>query len=340
MLRNRLAALTLALGMAIPAVSFADWADKSSAPEVKGQGTYTSSPRSRNFVFNRRPSAKNGRFTPVGESGKWRQGYGAYGGRGRREASNLQKNKVDPSVGVSVGATKEVGVLNRENKLDDKALAGCGGGYKVLTAGASAAAGIQKGDGKSKLSNLSCNVGVEGTLAAANIDCVKVLGGDRDNGVLVRGGASAGAGANLGCQCNGPGVVCEAFIGVKGSIDGGIGGTLCGVGVVVNAGLEGGAGAGGKVQAGYVKGKGFGLAVAGYIGLGGGAKVFIDPKLDGILEGKTWKCLGDKALGAIKGVGGAISNGVKGALNRLGGLFGGNSGGGSGGSTVHRTLTK
>ena len=215
-------------------------------------------------------------------------------------------------IDVSVGKKFEGAVAQK--KLDENRTSGCDTTYKVLAGEAALTGGVKKGE---KGPSLSCNAGVEGTLAKGGVECIKILTGDKNNNVNVGGSANAGAGATLACKCEGLGVVCEAFIGVKADGDIKIGGALCGLKLALGAGGEVGAGAGGKAQLGYVKGKGYGFALAGYVGLGAGAKVYVDPDLNALLKGDTYTCLFDKAKGAWT----ATVKGLRGAANRLGGLL-------------------
>lgn len=247
----------------------------------------------------------------TGESGRHRTGFGSMGGRGTRHANEL--NKTDPD-GHEVGASFKVdglsGTYGPEKKLDPSKINNdCATGYKVADVETTLGAGIKnpsgfhkKGSTSQKLAGINCSAGVEGTLAKGEFQCQLNLAGTADLGVDVRGGGSAGAGATLSCKCEGTSVVCEAFIGVKGELSGNIGGSICGLRLALGLGGEAGAGAGGKIQAGYVEGRGYGLALAGYLGVGVGAKVYIDPQLAGLIESSTYKCLAGKAVAAFNGV--------------------------------------
>lgn len=313
----------LVFGVAMPSASQAQASLTSGAKAGKRVG--------RNYVYSRN---KKGELTrlPVAkkEAGDWRKSYGAYkSGKGRNTARDLQRAEkgkrldLEATVGGKVEGVSDYG---GQKKLDEKITAGCGTTYKVLAGEAALAGGIMRADGKPAL---SCNAGVEGTLAKGGVECIKILSGDANNGVNVGGSGNAGAAATLTCMCEGPGLVCEAFIGLKADADGKIGGAICGLKLALGLGGEVGAGAGGKAQIGYVKGKGYGFALAGYVGVGAGAKVYVDPDLNGLLKSDTYTCLFDKA----KGVWNATVSGLKGAANRLAGLFtGGKSSGGGVGS--------
>lgn len=275
--------------------------------------------------------------TPYGsESDNWRQRYGGYsakanGGRANRAndpyrdtAYNAQKKVNENSKNVDLLGikTKEANVFQGATKkgpcdLSYKALGAQAGGNIGVTSSQEREGGKAEGPRKT---GLSCMAGVEGTLISGKVECKNQLLGNEDLGADVKYGGEAGAKANLSCKCNGGSILCEAMIGVKAGIDGSIGGTLCGLRLGIGAGGDVGAGLGARAQIGKTA-AGYGFSIGAYAGVGLGGSVYIDPKLDGLLEGKTYTCLAEKGKAAAEKVGGflaSLRNGVVRVLTQVG----------------------
>lgn len=260
---------------------------------------------------------KGGKNT-TGEGSSYRRNFGADRYRGTHEATRLgEADKIEKGkkeFGGKIAKYDPFGKIGSKEPTtaEEKEAAeadGCRGSWKALSGEVSAKVGWQEKDGKSrqgvkgdKGTGLACSVGTDNALITGKVECLKQLAGDKNLGVNVKGGVNGGAVANAACHCDGPQVVCEAFIGLKAGADGTVGGQLCGLRLGVGIGGDVGAGAGGKIAIGKSS-KGWGFSIAGYFGVGGGLSVAIDPDFGALFDSKkraeTLACLKQKARASL-----------------------------------------